>query len=144
MPTGRVAVPDALRAGGRAWGIAAVLLALLIGAVSMLPPRGTPGVEIADLGEVRATIGHALAYAVLSAAGVLAQRRPRVGLTLTAVIGYGVVLEVLQGAIGVRSFQWTDIAANSIGALAGVLIAGLAHRRSRLDVGPPRDGDRAR
>ena len=93
---------------------------------------------------MRATIGHALAYAALAAVTVLAQRHPRVALTLAAIVGYGVLLEVLQGAIGLRTFQWTDIAANSIGALAGILIAGLAHRRSRLDVGPPRDGDRAR
>ena len=144
MSNGRVAVPDALRAGGRAWGIAAIAVALLIGVVSMLPPRGTPGVEIADLGEVRATIGHALAYALLAALAALAQRQSRIAATLAGVIGYGVLLEVLQGALTLRSFQWTDIAANALGALVGVLIVGLARRRSRLDVGPPREGDPAR
>jgi VanZ family protein len=79
--------------------------------------------EIADLGEFRATIGHALAYAGLGAVAVFAQRRPRLGLTLAMVIGYGVALEGLQGGIGLRSFQWTDIAANSLGALTGVAVA---------------------
>ncbi|MEY4169879.1 MAG: VanZ like family [Actinomycetota bacterium] len=119
-PNGRVAVPDALRAGGRAWGIAASAVALLIGVVSMLPPRGTPGVEIADLGEVRATIGHGLAYALLAALAMLAQRQPHIAVTLAGVIGYGVLLEILQGAFGLRSFQWTDVAANALGAVAGV------------------------
>ncbi len=122
MPTGRVAAPDALRAGGRAWGIAATILAVLIAFVSLLPPRGTPGVEIADLGEVLATVGHALAYAALAAVAVLAQRRARPALTLVGVVAYGALLEIAQGALGLRSFQWTDIAANAIGALAGILV----------------------
>lgn len=127
-PNGRVAVPDALRAGRRTWGIAAILVALLIGVVSMLPPRGTPGMEIADLGELRATIGHGLAYALLAALAVLGQRQPRIAATLAGVIGYGVILEVLQGAFGLRTFQWTDIAANALGALVGVLSVILVRR----------------
>ena len=127
-PNGRVAVPDALRAGRRTWGIAAILVALLIGVVSMLPPRGTPGMEIADLGELRATIGHGLAYALLAAIAVLGQRQPRIAATLAGVIGYGVILEVLQGVFGLRTFQWTDIAANALGALVGVLSVILVRR----------------
>ena len=127
-PNGRVAVPDALRAGRRTWGIAAILVALLIGVVSMLPPRGTPGMEIADLGELRATIGHGLAYALLAAFAVLGQRQPRIAATLAGVIGYGVILEVLQGVFGLRTFQWTDIAANALGALVGVLSVILVRR----------------
>jgi glycopeptide antibiotics resistance protein len=34
-----------------------------------------------------------------------------------------VLLEILQGAFGLRSFQWTDIAANALGALVGVAVA---------------------
>ena len=127
-PNGRVAVPEALRAGRRTWGIAALLVALLIGVVSMLPPRGTPGMEIADLGELRATIGHGLAYALLAALAVLGQRQPRIAATLAGVIGYGVILEVLQGAFALRSFQWTDIAANALGAVVGVLSVILVRR----------------
>lgn len=123
-------VPNSLRAGGRAWGVGAAILALLIGVVSMLPPRGTPGVEIADLGEVLATIGHGLAYAVLAGLAVAAQRAPRVLLTLAVVVGYGILLEALQGAFGLRSFQMSDIAANAVGALVGAAAAMLL-RRSR-------------
>ena len=94
----------------------------------MLPPRGTPGMEIADLGELRATIGHGLAYALLAALAVLGQRQPRIAATLAGVIGYGVILEVLQGAFALRSFQWTDIAANALGAVVGVLSVILVRR----------------
>lgn len=118
-----------MRPGARAWTIAATILAVLIAVVSLLPPRGTPGVEIADLGEVLATVGHTIAYAALGALAVLAQRRPRPSLALVGVVAYGALLEIAQGALGLRSFQWTDIAANAVGALVGVLIATLLSRR---------------
>lgn len=120
--------PEALRAGGPAWGIGALILAILIGIVSLLPPRGTPGVEIADLGEVLATVGHAVAYAVLAGLAIGAQANPRIGMTLAIVIGYGIVIEALQGAFGLRSFQASDILANALGALAGVGAAMLVRR----------------
>jgi VanZ family protein len=104
------------------------VLALLIGVVSLLPPRGTPGMEIADLGEVVATIGHLLAYAALAALALLAQRQPRILVTLATVIGYVALIEILQGMLGLRSFQWTDIAANALGALVGVLSVILVRR----------------
>jgi len=132
MATGRVAVPDATQPGGRPWRIATAVLALLVAVVSLLPPRGTPGVEIADLGEVLATVGHAVAYAVLAASAVLAQRDPRTLLTWTVVVAYGALLEIAQGALGLRSFQLTDIAANALGALVGVLVAGAWRRRARV------------
>lgn len=97
-----------------------MILAILIGVVSLLPPRGTPGVEIADLGEVLATAGHAVAYAVLAGLAIGAQANPRIGMTLAIVIGYGIVIEALQGTFGLRSFQVSDILANALGALAGV------------------------
>ena len=131
MATGRVDVPDAMQPGGRAWRIATAVLALLVAVVSLLPPRGTPGVEIADLGEVLATLGHGVAYAVLAASAVLSQRDPRTLLTWTVVVAYGALLEIAQGALGLRSFQLTDIAANALGALVGVLVAGAWRRRAR-------------
>lgn len=118
-----MAVPDALRPGARTWALATATFALIIGVVSLLPPRGTPGVEIADLGEVLATVGHALAYAALAGLACLAPRRPRFGLTLAVVVAYGALLEVAQGALGLRSFQVSDIAANALGAVVGVLVA---------------------
>lgn len=128
MPNGHVALADAVRPGGRGWAAAAVVLAVLVGVVSLLPPRGTPGGDIADLGEVLATLGHVLAYALLGVAFAMSVRVPRGGSvsarTLVAIVailaGYGALLEVLQGAFSARSFQVGDVLANALGALVGV------------------------
>ena len=114
-----------------AWRIAAFVVAAAIGVISLLPPRGTPGVEIADLGEIRAFLGHALAYAVLALCALLAQRVPRPGVTLAVVVAYGAGLEVVQGALGLRSMQWGDVLANALGAALGIGAGLLARRLSR-------------
>jgi VanZ family protein len=108
--------------------VAAALFTVVIGIVSTLPPRGTPGVEIADLGEVVATIGHAVAYALLGLAfgmAVSAARLTRSRMIAIVIIlgGYGALLEVLQDALGSRTFQASDVLANAIGAILGVLLA---------------------
>lgn len=128
MPNGHVALADAVRPGGRGWVAAAVVLVVLVGVVSLLPPRGTPGGDIADLGELRATLGHAAAYAVLGFAFAMSVRvprgesvPPRIFIAIVVILtGYGALLEVLQGAFSARSFQWVDVLANAIGALLGV------------------------
>ena len=112
------------------WTAFAVVLALVIGVVSMLPPRGTPGPQIADLGETRALLLHALGYLLLALAAMLAQRAPRPVVTAIAIIGYGVVLELFQGLVGVRSAQVTDALANAAGAIVGVTVAALVLRRA--------------
>lgn len=126
-----MAVPDALQPGSRLWGVAAGSVAVLVGAVSLLPPRGTPVGDIADLGELRATIGHVLAYVLLAVLFVMAVRTsdPNSSVARSAVLvvliltGYGALLEILQGAAGSRSFQVQDVLANAAGAIVG---AGLA------------------
>lgn len=133
-----MAVPDALQAGGRAWKVGAGIVAVLVGVVSLLPPRGTPVGDIADLGEVRATIGHVLSYALLSAVFVMAVRAsaPLSSVARAAVLvililtGYGALLEVLQGVAGLRSFQFQDVLANAVGAIVGAGLAVLVRRRS--------------
>lgn len=111
-----------------AWRIAACVTAAVIAVVSLLPPRGTPGVEIADLGELRAFVGHAAGYAVLAACVILAQGVPRPVMTFAAVVAYGAVLEVVQGAMGLRSMQWGDVLANALGAALGMCVALLVLR----------------
>ena len=139
MPNGHVALADAVRPGGRVWSAAALILAVLVGFVSLLPPRGTPGGDIADLGEVMATLGHVLAYAVLGFAFVMSVRVPRgesvSPRTLVAVVviltGYGALLEVLQDVVSARSFQIGDVLANALGTLIGAAIAAVARRSRR-------------
>lgn len=112
-----------------AWWIAAIAVGIAITVVSMLPPRGTPGPQIADLGEVVATIGHVGGYLLLGGLIILALRYPRPMVVWAVVSVYGALIEVIQGAFGLRSFQWSDILANALGAAVGIGVAVLWRRR---------------
>lgn len=121
----------AVRAGRRAWAWGAIVLALLAAVAALLPPRGTPGFEVADLGELRALLLHFAGYAVLALCATLAQARPRVVLTGLGLMAYASALEVLQGVVSERSFQAQDLLANAMGVLAGVLSGWVVSRRAR-------------
>lgn len=126
IATGRVATTDGHRSRlvpRWAWWATAAFLALAIAVVSMLPPTGTPGMDIADLGELRALAGHAFAYFALAATLSMAQERNRWVLTFIGVGVFGLALEVAQGLGGARSAQLIDVAANMTGALLGVWVA---------------------
>ena len=112
------------------WSPIAAIFALIILGVSLLPPRGTPGVEIADLGETWALALHGLGYALLTMSALFAQRVPRVVVTAILVIGYGILLEFVQGMLGLRSAQISDVLANTGGVLLGVAISFMVPRRS--------------
>jgi len=118
-------------AGRRAWAGAAIVLALLAAVAALLPPRGTPGVEVADLGEVRALILHFAGYAALALCAILAQARPRAVLTAVGLMAYATALEVLQGVLSERSFQAQDLVANAAGVIVGVAVGSLIERRTR-------------
>ena len=129
---GRVATPERTRFLGlpaAAWWVSAITVGVLITVVSLLPPRGTPGPQIADLGEVVATIGHIVGYLLLGGLIVFAQRHPQPWLVWIVVSGYGSLIEIAQGIFGLRSFQWSDMVANSLGAAVGIGIAVLVRRR---------------
>lgn len=113
----------------RVWWAAVGTIAVVITFVSLLPPRGTPGPQIADLGEVIATTGHIVGYLLLAALIILAQRHPQPWLAWIVVTGYGALIEILQGQFALRSFQWSDIVANSLGATVGIGLAVLTRRR---------------
>lgn len=123
-PRGPLGLPRA------AWWAVFAVLAIVVTVVSLLPPRGTPVAEIADLGEVRALVGHACGYLLLAGSAMLAQRMPRPWLTVILASAYGVLLELVQGVIGQRSAQLSDAIANLIGALLGVGIAMVIRTRS--------------
>jgi len=68
---------------------------------------------------------HAGAFLLLSLLLLTFYRRPTGGPRLClvfAITGYGIVAEVAHNWIPMRSFQWSDLAAN----LAGILIGSLA------------------
>lgn len=118
-------------AGRRGWAWAAIVLAFLAAVAALLPPRGTPGIEVADLGEVRALLLHFAGYAALALCAALAQGRPRAVLTGLGLTAYASALEVLQGVVSERSFQPQDLVANVMGVVVGILVGCLIARRSR-------------
>ena len=124
--------------GPRTWLALAIGLSVVIGFISLLPARGTPGGDIADLGESVATLGHVIGYAVTAAAYAMSLRDVRAArLAAIAVIltAFGIALEVAQGLLGSRSFQWSDVVANAVGAVIGVSVTRLARRTRRVSPG---------
>lgn len=65
---------------------------------------------------------HLTAYAALGAVAALAQRRPRVIITVLLITAFGLLLEILQGRTGYRTFDLQDLLADAIGAALGVLL----------------------
>lgn len=67
---------------------------------------------------------HGFAYALLSLwfCQIYQQLRQRV-VVIVALIGLGVVMEIMQGWSGYRYFEYADMLANSLGALCGMLLA---------------------
>jgi len=92
--------------------------------------EGAPPIPYVD------TLGHFLLFAGMSGLiywGIL-RSEPRTSgwvLFTAAFLGstmYGAMLEVVQISIPLRTFEWGDVAANSLGALAATV---LADRRMR-------------
>jgi VanZ family protein len=113
-----------------AWAVAALILAVLAAVAALLPPRGTPGVEVADLGETLALILHFVGYAALALAAVMAQAAPRPVITLVVLVAYATALEGIQGLLGQRSLQGQDVLANLAGIGVGLLAGRIWQRAS--------------
>lgn len=104
-------------AGGWLW---AATLAWL----SLTPSPPDPGIVYGD------KIGHFLAYGALMFWFGLLYRDPKPRIAYGVLwIGMGVALEFAQGAAGYRAYELADMAANTLGVLAGA--AGAAALRGR-------------
>ena len=95
------------------WLLVAVVIYLSLTA----EPIPTPGVEFGD------KIGHFLAYFSLMFWFSQLYHRRQHNVLLILFIGMGVALEIVQSYTGYRSFQYSDMLANSAGALVGWLLA---------------------
>jgi VanZ family protein len=91
------------------WAFYICLAVVLV--LALMPPRPMP-----TTGWDKAN--HVLAFAVLAVLGCRAylQRDLRV---LAFLLGYGCLIELLQGLTGYRSAEWLDVAADAIGLLVG-------------------------
>lgn len=101
--------------GVTVWRILWAAASLAIAWTSLLPPDDLPsGFGLSD------KLLHLLGYAVLGVLAVLSGLRwPW---AITAVVGFGLVMEAAQGLLGYRSFEWADLGADAIGAVAGAVI----------------------
>jgi VanZ family protein len=87
---------------------------IAVAVVSLVP---APDIGVSD------KASHLFTYFLLAGwFGLLAHDRVVLGWTLAALIGYGILLELLQGLTGYRFAEWGDVVANSIGAVAGVTL----------------------
>lgn len=101
------------------WVWMALGWALVAGVVlgSLLPGGALPSFAAED------KLLHAASYCLLMIwfAG-LYERRRHVLIAL-GVLALGVVLDVLQGTVSSRSFEWLDIAANGAGVVLGLVLS---------------------
>ena len=98
----------------KAWYLLGALLLLLVGVVSLMP---APQVGVSD------KVSHVLTYAVLGAwFGLLAANRLVLSWTVVGLLGYGIVLELLQGTTSYRFAEWADVVANGGGILIGTTL----------------------
>ena len=94
---------------GLGWGWAATIVWL-----SLTPSPPQVDVQYGD------KLGHFGAYGLLMFwFALLYHRRPTRALYMIGFIALGVGLEFLQGALGTRTLDLADMAANSIGVLLG-------------------------
>ena len=105
---------------------ARLMLALLLGVVSVLAWRPNPG-ELLSSGTDK--LAHLLAFGALGACAALGfglSRWRRIGVGLMA---YGALIEWVQAFIPGRSAEWLDLGADGIGALLGVLLVAWVSNR---------------
>ena len=94
------------------WFATAYLLLLALGILSLIPAPDIGGSD---------KVAHFLAYAALSAwFSLLVEERKSLWLILFGLIGYGLLLELLQSFISYRSGDMADAVANSFGVIAGL------------------------
>ncbi len=77
-----------------------------------------PVSELPSTASISDVLSHFIGYAVLGALAIASGFRP-----LTAffsLVAFGALLEVVQGASGVRFFEFKDIAMNALGLFAGI------------------------
>ena len=95
------------------------LLVLAVGGVAYASLAPTDDLPAPLLGSDKLT--HALGYLAI---GVLAVASAvPAWAAFAGAVAFGLLLEVLQGWLGYRSFEWGDVLADALGALAGILLA---------------------
>lgn len=101
--------------------VSLILVFTGIAILSLLPPK-----SIEKIGE-HDKINHFIAYAVLSLnVGLVVKKLKTYLFCLPALIGYGLILEYLQGFVPGRQPSWLDAIANTMGICIGFVLIVIA------------------
>ena len=98
-----------------------VLTSALMPAIWFWPDRMRLGATLEDLDKW----AHALAFALLAVWFAGQYRRAAYWRIAMGLVGFGVLIEICQRAVGYRSAEWLDIGADIAGVVIGLMI-GLA------------------
>lgn len=96
----------------RLWYGCGAALLLAVGLLSLLP---VPDIVVGD------KLSHLVTYALLGAwFSLLAARPGALVAVFFGLLGYGALIELLQGMTAYRYAEWADLLANGIGILLGL------------------------
>jgi VanZ family protein len=129
-------VADAFVHGRLPWRIAFAVLLLLVIVGSLLPSDvASRGSAVPDWAQ------HGISYGLLMATLLAGQASRRYLASAAALMFLGCSLEVIQGCLGYRAAQWSDVLADAVGIAAvglGIALgARLTSRRRRAVVSEP-------
>jgi VanZ family protein len=98
----------------KAWYALAACLLIAVAVVSLAP---MPGTGVSD------KLAHLVTYFVLAGwFALIARDRAVLGWSLFGLVGYGMLIELLQAQTGYRYAEWGDVLANGCGCVAGSLL----------------------
>jgi len=105
----------------RLWYLIGAGLLVAVAIVSLMP---APDVGVSD------KVSHLVTYFILTGwFGLLARHRLELAWTVVALIGYGMIIELLQAQTGYRFAEWGDVIANTAGCLCGATLYFTSLRR---------------
>ena len=79
-------------------------------------------IEPSEIPTVNDKVLHFLAYFCLASLVLKASENTKVSYLLLIMLSMGILIEIIQGNLGLRYFEYMDIIANSLGILGGFLI----------------------
>ena len=101
----------------RLWFGAGVAIAVVVAVLSLMPGRHVPEVNVSD------KFKHFAAFAMLAFWFGSIMVRPDLPLVGLAVVGFGGLIEIAQGMMGLgRHADWYDMLADTLGVLLGMAL----------------------
>ncbi len=108
------------------WRLLFYTLLVIVLVLALVPPPDLPSHSGSD------KLHHALAFTVLTLLLSLAHPTLSVALRVAALLAYGLVMEALQSFTTYRSAEWSDLLADTLGILLGLLLARALYRRQPI------------